>query len=99
MSRLSFCEHLGNWPADALQEYFEHRLQEVGIKASPFEAAAEKLLLQSAQGSPRTVNTLMQRSMEQAATAGRRAVTTADLHAALDALPWLSRPRPVAARP
>jgi type II secretory pathway predicted ATPase ExeA len=82
-----------------LKDYLEHRLQEVGIRASPFEPAAETLLLQSAQGSPRTVNTLLQRAMEQAAIAGRRAVTTADLHAALDALPWLSRPRPATPRP
>lgn len=99
MSRLGFCEHLDRWSPEILRDYFQHRLEEVGIHASPFEAAAETLLLQSAQGSPRTVNTLLQRSMEQAAIAGRRAITTADLHAALDALPWLSRPRPAAPRP
>ena len=96
MSRLGYCIHLDRWPAETLKEYFHHRLHEVGIHSSPFEPAAETLLLQSAQGSPRTVNALLLRSMEQAATAERRNVTAADLHAALDTLPWLSRPRPVA---
>jgi Holliday junction resolvasome RuvABC ATP-dependent DNA helicase subunit len=67
------------------------RLAEVGIHASPYEPAAQELLLQSAQGSPRTVNGLLQRSLETAATAQRRQVTRADVQAALDTLPWLTR--------
>jgi type II secretory pathway predicted ATPase ExeA len=92
VSRLGFCLSLGRWPAEALRDYLQQRLAEVGIHVSPFEPAAETLLLQSAQGLPRTVNALLQRAMEQAALATRRTVTTADVQAALDTLPWLARP-------
>jgi hypothetical protein len=96
VSRLGFCLHLPPWPAEGFAEYLHQRLAEVGIHSSPFEAAAETLLLQSAQGIPRTLNALLQRAMEQAATANRRAVTSADVQVALDALPWLTRSRPTA---
>jgi GTPase SAR1 family protein len=92
MSRLGFCLRLDPWPREALQNYLDGRLAEVGIHASPYEAPAQELLLQSAQGSPRTVNALLQRSLELAATAQRRQVNRADVQAALDALPWLTRP-------
>ena len=91
MSRLGFCLRLDPWPREALQNYLDGRLAEVGIHASPYEAPAQELLLQSAQGSPRTVNALLQRSLELAATAQRRQVNRADVQAALDALPWLTR--------
>lgn len=94
VSRLGFCIRLDEWPLPTLVEYLQERLREVGIHASPFEAAAETLLVQSAKGSPRTVNALLQRSMEQAALAQRRNVTAADVQAALDGLPWLARPKP-----
>jgi len=90
MSRLGFCLRLDPWPREALQNYLDGRLAEVGIHASPYEAPAQELLLQSAQGSPRTVNALLQRSLELAATAQRRQVNRADVQAALDALPWLT---------
>ena len=96
VSRLGFCLRLDRWPADAAGDYLRQRLAEVGIHASPFEPAAETLLLQSAQGIPRTLNALLQRAMEQAAQGARRLITTADVQAALDALPWLARPRPMA---
>ena len=95
VSRLGFCLRLDPWPAEAAHHYLQQRLAEVGIHASPLEPAAEALLLQSAQGIPRTINALLQRAMEQAAQAARRTVTTADVQAALDALPWLARPRPM----
>lgn len=95
MSRLGFCLHLDRWPTEALRDYLQQRLAEVGIHVSPFESAAETLLLQSAQGIPRTANALLQRAIEQAAEAGRRAVTATDVQAAPDALPWLARPRPL----
>ena len=63
----------------------------MGIHASPYESPAQELLLQSAHGSPRTVNGLLQRSLEVAAIAQRRQVTRADVQAALDTLPWLTR--------
>jgi type II secretory pathway predicted ATPase ExeA len=91
LSRLGFCLRLERWPQAALHAYLQGRLAEVGIHASPFEAPAEALLLQSAQGSPRTVNALLQRSLEQAATAQRRQLVCADVQAALDTLPWIAR--------
>jgi general secretion pathway protein A len=91
MSRLGFCLRLGRWPKDGLQAYLHARLAEVGIHASPFEPAAEELLLQSAQGSPRTVNSLLQRTLEIAAAAGRRQLSPADVQGALDTMPWVVR--------
>jgi len=95
VSRLGFCLHLERWPAESFSEYLHRRLAEVGVHSSPFEPAAETLLLQSAQGIPRTLNALLQRAMEQAALANRRLVTSADVQVALDALPWLERARPM----
>ncbi len=94
VSRLGFCLHLERWPAESFNDYLHQRLAEVGIHSSPFEPAAETLLLQSAQGIPRTLNALLQRAMEQAALANRRVVTSADVQVALEALPWLGRTRP-----
>jgi type II secretory pathway predicted ATPase ExeA len=91
MSRLGFCLRLDRWPKENLLTYLQGRLAEVGIHATPFEPPAQELLLQSAQGSPRTVNGLLQRSLEAAAMAQRRQVTRADVQAALDTLPWLTR--------
>lgn len=91
MSRLGFCLRLERWPTEPLQAYFQGRLAEVGIHASPFDPAAEQLLLQSAQGAPRHVNNLLQRSMEMAAAANRRQVLCSDVQAALDTLPWIVR--------
>jgi type II secretory pathway predicted ATPase ExeA len=91
MSRLGFCLRLDPWPKDALEAYLHGRLAEVGIHASPFEPPAEQLLLQSAQGSPRWVNKLLQRSLETAAQAGRRQIGCPDVQAALDTLPWIVR--------
>jgi type II secretory pathway predicted ATPase ExeA len=92
LSRLGFCLRLDPWPKDALATYLHERLAEVGIHASPFEAPAEELLLQSAQGSPRLLNGLLQRSLELAAAAQRRLLTRADVQSALDSLPWIGRP-------
>ncbi len=94
VSRLGFCFHLSPWPAESFQDYLQQRLAEVGIHSRPFEPAAETLLLQAAQGIPRTLNALLQRAMEQAALANRRVVTASDVQLALDTLPWLARARP-----
>jgi general secretion pathway protein A len=94
VSRLGFCLHLDRWPTEAFYDYLHRRLAEVGIHSSPYEPAAETLLLQSAQGIPRILNSLLQRSMEQAALSNRRNVTSADVQLALDTLPWLTRARP-----
>lgn len=91
LSRLGFCLPLQRWPKESLQACLLGRLAEVGIHASPFDPAAEELLLQSAQGSPRSVNHLLQRTLETAATCSRRQVATTDVQAALDTLPWIVR--------
>ena len=94
VSRLGFSLQLGPWPSEILKQYVHQRLLEVGIHVSPLEAAAEELLVKSAQGSPRLANHLLQRALEQAATAQRRQVTALDVQKALDQLPWLSRLAP-----
>ena len=91
MSRLGFCLRLHLGPREPLQAYLHGRLAEVGIHASPFDPPAEELLLQSAQGAPRRVNNLLQRSLEVAAAQGRRQVGASDVQAALDTLPWIVR--------
>jgi general secretion pathway protein A len=91
VSRFGFCLHLDLWPPELLREYFHRRLEAVGIATSPFEPAAETLLLQSAFGCPRNLNALLQRAMEQAALASRRNVGSADVQVALDTIPWIAR--------
>lgn len=91
MSRLGFCLRLEPWPKTSLQAYLHGRLAEVGVHTSPLDPAAEELLLQSAQGIPRTLNHLLQRSLEMAAAASRPQVHTSDVQAALDTLPWILR--------
>ncbi|MBI4621968.1 MAG: hypothetical protein HY736_01960 [Verrucomicrobia bacterium] len=88
------CDHTVSYLPNFALSYLQQRLAEVGIHTTPFEPAAETLLLQSARGIPRTLNALLQRSMEQAALANRRAVTSGDVQFALDTLPWLARARP-----
>jgi len=92
ISRLGFCLRMDRWPKEPMQAYLQGRLAEVGIHASPFDPAAEQLLLQSAQGTPRKLNNLLQRTLEIAAAAARRQVTSSDVQAALDTLPWILRP-------
>jgi type II secretory pathway predicted ATPase ExeA len=94
LSRLGFCIALPRWQPAALKEYLQARLNEVGIHAHPFEASALELIVQSAQGTPRNLNTLLQRSLENAALENRREISTQDIHAALDQLPWMTRPMP-----
>lgn len=91
LSRLSFCLPLNPWPLEALESYLRERLAEVGIHASPLEPPAQSLLLQSAHGRPRTLNALLQRSMEQAAFDKRPKIQPADVQAAMDAMPWVAR--------
>jgi type II secretory pathway predicted ATPase ExeA len=93
LSRLGFCLRLERWEKQSLRRYLQERLAEVGLHASPLESPAEELLLQSAQGSPRAVNALLQRAMETAAQTQRCELTAADVQSALDSLPWLARPR------
>jgi type II secretory pathway predicted ATPase ExeA len=91
LSRLSFCLPLPCWNTQALRDYLQARLHEAGLHVSPLEPAAETLLVQSAGGLPRALNHLLQRAFESAALASRRTLTTADVQAALDTMPWLAR--------
>lgn len=91
VSRLGFCINLPPWSPKDLGEYLQARLAETGIHASPLEPAAETLLLQSAQGVPRTLNSLLLGCFEKAAIAGSRAITTEHVRKALDTMPWLAR--------
>lgn len=95
LSRLSFSLPLHHWPLEALETYLRERLAEVGINASPLEPAAQGLLLQSAHGSPRTLNALLQRSMEAAALDRRRQIQPSDVQAAMDTMPWVARENPL----
>jgi len=94
LSRMGFCIGLEPWEQTALKDYLQNRLEEVGIHANPFEEAAIKLLVTASNGNPRNLNTLLQRSMENAAMEQRREIQTTDIHAAMDTLPWMARPQP-----
>ena len=91
LARLSFCLRLEPWTGDELAGYIQARLQDVGIHANPFEAAALQLLLQAGNGLPRLLNHLAQRALEEAAAQNSRAITTAHVHRALELLPWVAR--------
>jgi type II secretory pathway predicted ATPase ExeA len=91
LARLSFCLRLDPWTGEQLAGYVQARLQEVGIHANPFEAAALQLLLQAGNGLPRLLNHLAQRALEQAATQNSRAITTAHVQSALELLPWVAQ--------
>ena len=92
LSRLGFCIALRRWETTELKNYLQARLSEVGIHVNPFDEAAVQLMIQSAHGSPRNLNTLLQRTMENAAMEQRGEVLSEDIHAALDTLPWMTRP-------
>ena len=91
LARLSFCLRLQPWSAQELTGYVQARLQEAGIHANPFEAAALTLLLQAGNGLPRLLNHLAQRSLEEAAAQNSRAITAAHVQRALELLPWVAQ--------
>jgi general secretion pathway protein A len=90
LARLSFCLPLEPWTAQELAGYVQARLEEVGIHANPFEAAALQLLLQAGNGRPRLLNHLAQRALEEAAAQNSRLITAAHLQRALELLPWVA---------
>jgi type II secretory pathway predicted ATPase ExeA len=94
LARLSFCLHLAPWTPTELAGYVQARLQEVGIHANPFDAAAFQLLVQAGQGLPRLVNHLAQRALEEAAAQNSRAITPAHVQRALELLPWVAQLAP-----
>ncbi len=87
LARLSFCLRLQPWTVQELSGYVEARLQDVGIHANPFDAAALQLLLQAGNGLPRLLNHLAQRSLEEAAAQNSRVVSPAHVQRALELLP------------
>lgn len=91
LDRLSFCLELPPWSMDDLEGYLQARLQESGIHRSPFEPAAQQLLLQAARGLPRLLNHLAQRSMEGAAAQNSQIITAGHVQGALQLMPWLAR--------
>jgi general secretion pathway protein A len=91
LARLSFCLHLQPWTREELADYVQTRLQEVGIHANPFEAAALQLLVQAGNGLPRRLNHLAQRALEEAAAQNARAITATHVQRALELLPWLTQ--------
>jgi len=90
LSRLGFCLQLDPWDKPTLNHYLEQRFSQVGIHTNPLEPAALDLLLQSAQGIPRNLNSLLQRAMEFAAEEQRIPITTQDVQSALDTIPWIA---------
>jgi type II secretory pathway predicted ATPase ExeA len=91
LARLGFCLHLQPWTLTDAHAYFQARLEEAGIHNNPFEDAAVQLLIQAANGVPRCLNHLAQRSIEAAAAQGSRLVTTTHLHLALKLMPWIAK--------
>jgi len=91
LARLSFCLRLEPWKGEQLAGYVQARLEEVGIHANPFEAAALQLLLQAGNGLPRLLNHLAQRALEEAAAQNSRAITAAHVQRALELLPWVAQ--------
>lgn len=94
LSRLSFCLHLQPWSGPDLSRYLQARLEQAGIHANPFEAAASQLLLQAANGLPRLLNHLAQRALEEAALQNSRVITAAHVQRALELLPWVAQLAP-----
>lgn len=94
LARLSFCLRLQPWTGEELNGYVQARLQDVGIHADPFEAAALRLLLQAANGLPRLLNHLAQRALEEAAAQNSRAVSSTHVQRALELLPWVTQLAP-----
>jgi type II secretory pathway predicted ATPase ExeA len=79
------------WTGEQLAGYVQARLEEVGIHANPFEAAALQLLLQAGNGLPRLLNHLAQRALEEAAAQDSRAITATHVQRALELLPWVAQ--------
>jgi type II secretory pathway predicted ATPase ExeA len=94
LARLSFSLHVAPWTSEDLVGYMTARLQEVGVRANPFDAAALELLVRAGNGLPRLLNHLAQRALEEAATQNSQAVTAAHVQRALELLPWVAQLTP-----
>jgi type II secretory pathway predicted ATPase ExeA len=91
LARLSFCLRLAPWTSQELSGYVQARLEQVGIHANPFDAAALQLLVQAGNGLPRLLNHLAQRALEEAAAQNSRTITAAHVQRALELLPWVAQ--------
>jgi general secretion pathway protein A len=91
LARLSFCLRLQPWTSQELSDYVQVRLEQVGIHANPFEAAALQLLVQAGNGLPRLLNHLAQRALEEAAAQNSPTITAAHVQRALELLPWVAQ--------
>lgn len=91
LARLSFCLRLPPWTSQELSDYVQARLEQVGIHANPFEAAALQLLVQAGNGLPRLLNHLAQRALEEAAAQNSRTITAAHVQRALELMPWVAQ--------
>jgi len=91
LARLSFCLRLQPWTSQELSDYVQARLEQVGIHANPFEAAALQLLVQAGNGLPRLLNHLAQRALEEAAAQNSRTITALHVQRALELLPWVAQ--------
>jgi type II secretory pathway predicted ATPase ExeA len=91
LARLSFCLPLAPWTSQELSGYVQARLEQVGIHANPFDAAALQLLVQAGNGLPRLLNHLAQRALEEAAAQNSRTITAAHVQRALELLPWVAQ--------
>lgn len=89
LSRMGFMLNLPALTQPQSRLYMETRLQEAAIHHDPFDQNAQTLLIQSAAGIPRAINSLAQRAMEAAAMAQTQKVTLAHVQSALDQMPWL----------
>jgi type II secretory pathway predicted ATPase ExeA len=94
LARLGFCLRLQPWTPAELADYVQARLQEAGVHANPFDAAALQLLLQAGNGLPRLLNHLAQRALEEAAARNSRTVTAGHVQRALELLPWVAQLAP-----
>lgn len=91
VSRLGFCLELPPLDRSEALAYLECRLREAAILNNPLEAPAQELIVQTAQGRPRTLNHIAQRALEEALSEQARVVTCVHVQRALDRLPWLAR--------
>jgi hypothetical protein len=89
ISRLGFALVLTRLEPAQSREYVSARLRAVGVHSNPFEDQGLELLIQVANGLPRAINHLAQRSIEAAAAAATPTIGAIHVQAALDRLPWL----------
>ena len=91
LDRLGFCLPLAPLDAQESRDYIQARLEEAAIHSNPFEEAALDLLIRSADGRPRLINHLAQRSIEAALAQDSSTISTTHIHNALELMPWVAK--------